>query len=66
MDATGRGRFMTVDEVAPLFNKSPKTIYRWAKDPDKLPVSHDPAGGVQFERKRVMQLLELMAKDLLK
>lgn len=59
-------RFMTVEEVAPLFRKSPKTIYRWAKDPEKLPVSHDPAGGLLFERKRIMQIVELMAKDMLK
>lgn len=58
-------RFMTVEEVAPLFRKSPKTIYRWAKDPKKLPASHDPAGGLLFERKRIMQILELMAEDKL-
>lgn len=55
---------MKVEEVAPLFTKSPKTIYRWAVN-GKLPVSHDPAGGVQFERKRIMQILELMAEDKL-
>jgi predicted site-specific integrase-resolvase len=56
---------MTVEEVAPLFTKSPKTIYRWASS-GKLPVAHDPAGGVQFERSRIMQIIELMAKDLLR
>jgi hypothetical protein len=60
-------RFMTVEEVAPLFRKSPKTIYRWGNDPKLLGTAKtpDPAGGVLFEASRINQLLELMAKGLL-
>lgn len=59
-----QSRFYTVEDVAPMFNKAPQTIYKWAKG-GKLPVCHDPAGGIQFERSRIDQMIELMTKDLL-
>ncbi len=60
-------RFYTADEIAPMFRTSVKSIYRWAKDPEiGLPVCHTPAGGLLFEAARIDQLIELMAKDLLK
>jgi len=66
-ETTRRGhRFYTVGEIAPMFRASIKTIYRWAKDPERgLPVCHDPARGILFEASRIDQMVELMAKDLL-
>ncbi len=60
-------RFLNVDEVAPLFRKSKKTIYRWANDPKILGSAKtpDPAGGVLFEASRIEKILDLMAKGLL-
>lgn len=57
-------RFYTAEEVAPMFRKSVKTIYRWAKDPKKLPAVRDPGGGILFEAARIDQIVNNMGKAL--
>lgn len=65
MSTTARTRlFYTVQDVAPMFAASPKTIYSWIAA-GKIPACRDPGGGVKFERGRIDHMVELMKKDLL-
>ena len=51
-------RFLTASQVAALFEVSPSTVVRWAKD-GKLPFLTTPGGRRRFPREAVENLLKL-------
>jgi excisionase family DNA binding protein len=49
-------RFMTAKQVAGLFEVSPSTVLRWAKD-GRLPAMVTPSGRLRFPRESIQQMI---------
>jgi len=53
-------RFMTARQVAGLFEVSPSTVLRWAKD-GRLPALVTPSGRLRFPRESIEEMLKVPA-----
>ena len=49
-------RFMTARQVAGLFEVSPSTVLRWAKD-GRLPALVTPSGRLRFPRESIEEMI---------
>jgi excisionase family DNA binding protein len=53
-------RFMTARQVAGLFEVSPSTVLRWAKD-GRLPALVTPSGRLRFPRESIEEMIKVPA-----
>jgi excisionase family DNA binding protein len=53
-------RFMTASQVAAVFEVSPSTVLRWAKD-GRLPALVTPGGRLRFPRESIEELIRVPA-----
>jgi excisionase family DNA binding protein len=51
-------RFMTARQVAGLFEVSPSTVLRWAKD-GRLPALVTPSGRLRFPRESIEEMIKV-------
>ena len=51
-------RFITAREVAGLFEVSPSTVLRWAKD-GRLPALVTPSGRLRFPRESIQKMIKV-------
>ena len=51
-------RFMTARQVAGLFEVSPSTVLRWAKD-GRLPALVTPSGRLRFPRESIQEMIKV-------
>jgi excisionase family DNA binding protein len=53
-------RFMTARQVAGVFEVSPSTVLRWAKD-GRLPALVTPSGRLRFPRESIEEMIRVPA-----
>ena len=58
-----RARFLSTGQVAKLFEVSPSTVARWARE-GKLPVITTPSGRRKFPRETIERLVGYGVEEL--